>query len=256
MRFLFGILTGAALTLLIATTTNAPTSPVVEQVSSGWGKFIHTTGNLLFRKSQSDQPVQPPPLRLAGEKPDRDAMREASATDSDDSGALPADEPVSLSESAITPIPVPQPTPETPRAPTPWQIPAAEVADAAFSAEQAAPPEQSQRDADSVPLTLGSATVLADSTDASDWPDLEANADTEPSSPQVAAVELEKLASVWTPFHSERSAEGFANRLSEYFTHPFSVQRQGPGEYQVTFPYDSEAERESMLMELAEITGR
>jgi hypothetical protein len=63
-------------------------------------------------------------------------------------------------------------------------------------------------------------------------------------------------ASVWVPFHSERSASGFANRLSKHFDYPFAVARQGPGEYQVTFSYEYPEEREAMLTEIAQITGQ
>jgi hypothetical protein len=62
-------------------------------------------------------------------------------------------------------------------------------------------------------------------------------------------------ASVWIPFHSERSAAGFANRLSAYFAYPFAVQRQGPGAYQVVFSYEDPDQREAMLLEIAELTG-
>jgi len=67
MRFLFGIFTGAALTLLIATTTNAPTSPVVAQINAGWQALIHTTGDLLFRHSTTQQTDIPAP-RQTGRK--------------------------------------------------------------------------------------------------------------------------------------------------------------------------------------------
>jgi hypothetical protein len=60
-------------------------------------------------------------------------------------------------------------------------------------------------------------------------------------------------AQVWTPFHSEVSARGFANRLSEQIEHPFAVERQGPGAYQVVFRYSSPGERD--VAEVSALTG-
>jgi hypothetical protein len=62
-------------------------------------------------------------------------------------------------------------------------------------------------------------------------------------------------AQVWTPFHSEVSARGFANRLSEQIEHPFAVERQGPGAYQVVFRYSSPGERDVVLAEVSALTG-
>jgi hypothetical protein len=69
------------------------------------------------------------------------------------------------------------------------------------------------------------------------------------------AADGDDLAGVWSPFHSERSAKGFARRLSDQFQYPFSVERIGPGAYQVVFSYTDPAERDALLAEIAEVTG-
>ncbi|HSG88308.1 MAG TPA: hypothetical protein VLA56_03795 [Pseudomonadales bacterium] len=63
------------------------------------------------------------------------------------------------------------------------------------------------------------------------------------------------VASVWIPFHSERSATGFADRLSRALEHPFSVRRQGPGAYEVVFPFDDASQRDALLTQVATLTG-
>ncbi len=60
---------------------------------------------------------------------------------------------------------------------------------------------------------------------------------------------------VWAPFHSEMSARGFAQRLSQALHHPFRVERRGPGRYQVVFGYGDDAERQTLLDRAAELTG-
>lgn len=84
----------------------------------------------------------------------------------------------------------------------------------------------------------------------------------EPSrSPVGAAPGLAQPASqsapqpVWVPFHSRLSARGFADRLSASLDHPFRVERQGPGRYQVVFSYADEPQRQALLAGAAQATG-
>jgi hypothetical protein len=65
-----------------------------------------------------------------------------------------------------------------------------------------------------------------------------------------------ELAAVWVPFHSQMSAEGFAARLSRELDHSFRVERQGAGAYQVVFDSTSPVQRDMLLAQIAEITGR
>lgn len=62
--------------------------------------------------------------------------------------------------------------------------------------------------------------------------------------------------SVWHPFHSEASAEGFARRLSTQLGHPFSVLRVAAAEYHVVFDYADHSERELLQRQVAVVTGR
>lgn len=74
----------------------------------------------------------------------------------------------------------------------------------------------------------------------------------------TAAVTLEDgdTSPVWTPFHSEMSAEGFAARLSQALDRDFRVERQGAGAYQVVFDANDPAERDLILAQIWEITGQ
>ena len=62
--------------------------------------------------------------------------------------------------------------------------------------------------------------------------------------------------SVWTPFHSEASASGFARRLTTQLGYPFTVSRTAPAEYHVVFRYANDAQRDLLLQQVAAVTGR
>lgn len=218
MRFLFGIFIGAALTLLIATTTDAPTNPVLNRVTDLWDQLIDTTSQQLFETRSAAG------LTASGNhKPDVSDRMETAAT-------------------PITPLPTPhqatdfnEPLPTT----QPEQI-----------AETLQPTEQAEENTQ----TLTEAT-----------PDFPMEILTDMASevtPEAATADLEasladnRIATVWVPFHSERSANGFADTLSRHFEYPFSVRRNGPGAYQVTFRYADLAKREDLLGGIAELTGK
>jgi hypothetical protein len=61
---------------------------------------------------------------------------------------------------------------------------------------------------------------------------------------------------VWVPFRSQMSAQGFARRLTGKLDHPFSVDREGPGRYQVIFSYANEFERLAVLDQVQSVTGQ
>lgn len=82
-------------------------------------------------------------------------------------------------------------------------------------------------------------------------PPLEEVADADP--PMVPAEASSQA--VWVPFHSQMSATGFAERLTETLDHPFRVERRGPGRYQVVFAYADEPERQALLAQAVEATG-
>ena len=71
----------------------------------------------------------------------------------------------------------------------------------------------------------------------------------------VAPPSGEGVATIWTPFYSEISASGFANRLSLVLNQPFEVARSGAGRYSVTFVHDSVEDRDRVLDEVEALTG-
>ncbi len=60
---------------------------------------------------------------------------------------------------------------------------------------------------------------------------------------------------VWSPFHSEASATGFANRLSRQLAHPFEVRKQGPANYIVVYSFADENQRLALQREISKVTG-
>ena len=75
----------------------------------------------------------------------------------------------------------------------------------------------------------------------------------QPALPPAAAAGGRQA--VWTPFHSEASAKGFANRLTTMVGHPFDVERLAVSTYVVTFDYSSESQRSELEGRVAELTG-
>ena len=127
--------------------------------------------------------------------------------------------------------------PETNRAPEPVTPP-----DPVASSETAS---QNESDADA-PATLATWEAPTEQSEAAAPLNLPGNNDED-----VAPV-----ASVWVPFHSEMSARGFARRLTAQLDHPFEVQRERAGAYSVVFSYADSAERDALLSEVQEVTGR
>lgn len=60
---------------------------------------------------------------------------------------------------------------------------------------------------------------------------------------------------VWTVFHSEASANGFANYLSQNINHPFEVTRLGPARYQVSYRYTSLEQAQVLATKIKLFTG-
>lgn len=76
----------------------------------------------------------------------------------------------------------------------------------------------------------------------------------EPIVPVTAPTAASK-ASVWRPFHSQLSAEGFARRLSMQLGYPFEVLKVDAAEYHVVFSYSDEAQRQTLSAQVLELTG-
>ncbi len=61
MRFIFGILIGAALTLFAATAVDAPTNPLFDKVVNLWDAIIETTSEALFENTAFNTSPDTPP---------------------------------------------------------------------------------------------------------------------------------------------------------------------------------------------------
>jgi hypothetical protein len=233
MRFLFGIFIGAALTMLIATATDAPTYPILGKAAQLWEQLIDGTSNRLFQPPTQLSANSPADLRVdkepsAADKEPSAAYKEPSAADKEPSAAYK--EPSSAYLDPATPlvnedpaITVPQVLPETPAS-------RGIVADTVPTESESAP------ESTMMPLLPDENVAVTAGDDAS--------------------ASLDNVAHVWVPFRSEKSANGFASSLSRHFAYPFSVHRDGPGAYQVTFNYADTEQRESMLLNIAELTGQ
>lgn len=60
---------------------------------------------------------------------------------------------------------------------------------------------------------------------------------------------------VWSSFHSEWAAQGFARRLTLATDVPVEVVNEGPGNYQVVFSYRDDSERQAMIRQIEAVTG-
>lgn len=91
-----------------------------------------------------------------------------------------------------------------------------------------------------------------------DGRDMEADTDVHVSveEPRDLQTLLAAEQTVWVPFRSQMSAQGFAKRLTGQLDHPFAVNREGPGRYQVSFDYESESQRLDVLGQVQSLTGQ
>lgn len=60
---------------------------------------------------------------------------------------------------------------------------------------------------------------------------------------------------LWSPFHSKRAAQGFADRLANVADMSLDIKRTGPGRFQVMLLYRSEPERLASLERIERLTG-
>ncbi len=60
---------------------------------------------------------------------------------------------------------------------------------------------------------------------------------------------------LWSPFHSQWAAQGFARRLALATNVPVEVVNESPGVYQVVFRYRDDAERRSYMQHMESVTG-
>lgn len=60
---------------------------------------------------------------------------------------------------------------------------------------------------------------------------------------------------LWTAFHSELSARGFASRLEHLTGREYRVRRASPWSYQVEVAYKDEEQRDALIEEIQQRTG-
>ncbi|MDH3641634.1 MAG: hypothetical protein OES38_06030 [Gammaproteobacteria bacterium] len=213
MRFLFGLLLGAVLTLFVATAFDAPTHALVDKGKASWQDFLLATGDALFEFPE-----------LTEGKPD-DSAGDGTTIE------------------AATPWRVAEPAPDTTIEMVPEVVPdMAPVSDG--------PDMEADTDVRlSVDEPRDLQELLAAGYPAEDTPGS--------AFATIAAIDGEvPVQSVWVPFRSQMSAQGFAKRLTGQLDHPFAVNREGPGRYQVSFNYESESQRLDVLGQVQSLTGQ
>ena len=73
--------------------------------------------------------------------------------------------------------------------------------------------------------------------------------------PLAPTNSIPREAVVWSPFHSEASASGFANRLTRQLSHPFEVRKLGPANYVVVYAYTDASQQYALQRQIAAVTG-
>jgi len=189
MRFLVGLISGAALTLLLAQVLAAPDGRWDER-----GMALLDGALAAARQALSDVPAEP----SEPAQPNRPIDTDPPASEQRQEGLAGVEEPASQ--------PIPRP-------PDPLPL---------------VTEEDTQRIVEEV---------------------------FESPQPPAEAVAETRSHVVWVPFHSEMSANGFAQRLTAALDHRFDVERRGPGRYEVVFDYRNEPERDAVLSEAAQVTG-
>lgn len=231
MRFVIGLVSGAAAVLLLA--GGVADGSWQSRLPAWFDQAARTAGDLLAlppRPPMSAEPTSasqrggsPAPAAAPAPAPAPDPHLEAGTE-----GPLPAGEPI-------------------PRPPDPNPMDAAGTM-AQAGVESNTPrrdrPAGAGTETGTEAVADGVAGTLADAGSDAVEPPVEGAAE--------APVALQP---VWTPFHSRLSASGFAEQLTVSLNHPFRVERRGPGQYQVVFGYQDEPQREALLAQAAELTG-
>ncbi len=215
MRFILGILIGAALTLFAATAVDAPTNPLFDKVVNLWDAIIETTSEALFENTAFNTSPNTARENTAAETPE-----------SPFAIAVDAESPFAFAADAESPF--------------------AFAADAIEVLVEKLPRSVAAVEDVALPKMLTSQVNAEEESNV--------NVVSE-SPEQIPEPVPNESAPVWVSFHSQMSAEGFARQLSDQFHHPFAVARQGPGDYQVMFDYGSIDERDALLDEIAAVTG-
>lgn len=247
MRFILGIIIGAALTLFAATAVDAPTNPLFDKVVNLWDAIIETTSEVLFENPTLSISPNTPPSTLLGTSPG--PAREPTTSDKLNSPESPFAIAVDAFDVLAEKFPRSEPA-------------AGEVAIAAGPMPQAIADDEptlgvAGASLERAPEVAATTRPAAETVAASAQAEASAQGDLANHTENTIDQTTGRRASepVWVSFHSQMSAEGFARQLSDQFQHPFAVARQGPGDYQVMFDYASIDERDALLDEIAAVTG-
>ena len=238
MRFLIGILTGTIVTLLVATAMDAPTHPLLNNAkdlaAAGWDRLINATSTSLFEPADAEEAA---PTDLRGQVQSEESLESGEDT-----------------EPFAPPLRRDTTTDDT-RLPRTLDDPLDEqAAYAALDLDAGLDPAATLEEGMALETAAAFKPAAA----------LEAPAPVaEPPASEfwtvsALAAEVAENANqpVWVPFHSQMSAEGFANRLSRSLDHEFRVVRQGAGAYQVVFDATDADQRAFILAQVTEITGQ
>ncbi|RDH85799.1 MAG: transglycosylase [endosymbiont of Escarpia spicata] len=124
-------------------------------------------------------------------------------------------------------------------------------------------PQPTQMPSQSVPATPNQSVEVSHTTSTADDRLLEAPPipvdipTTE--EPPVSNIELQTIEQqwqpFWSPFHSERSASGFATRIERLTGRQMRVQQEESGRYQVVFSHWGETDRSIALTQIAAASG-
>ena len=253
MRFMTGMCFGAVLLMLIAARSNP--GGLLERVAahakslSGEAVVVLESGPIADPSDRSDREIAESPVTggQIGQAsdaneiwPEETALPDAFAEDyawwapeGDAAAASGASETAVAQSSSVENTMRDAPVADVPVA----DVPVAEVPVADVGAPDASIPEGSSSDTE---IAGGSGVGRSASV-------------VQPLLGGIAS--LPEQATVWTPFHSEMSANGFARRLARALDHPFAVRRDGPGRYQVVFPYEGDSARDEVLARVAMLTG-
>ncbi|MEM1435277.1 MAG: hypothetical protein AAGG11_14550 [Pseudomonadota bacterium] len=219
MRFVLGLIVGVAVVLIVATLLAPATAEVAASAEATAAAAV--VGGVAATSAAEDaaEPETAVPDVVATEAELQSA--DAAPTPTGLSASVTAAEPpVAVGESGL------MVEATVPDAVTDAVVPAAPPSVAEASLEVAAPEPASAVAGDNGRLVDGD--------------------------PEAGGGQL----SVWRPFHSEASAEGFARRLSSQLGYPFTVQRVAAAEYHVVFDYADGSERELLSRQIAALTGR
>ena len=215
MRFILGLIIGATLTFGVASVMNGPTR-VNEDGRDGFDIAADIASNIAAKFASHTA------AKLAAKVETSQARRDAGAD-----SALSSD-------------------PDTQGSTAPYTLKAPNTLTALETNRDNPALDRIAETVEAVAISPGSDPALAA---------MNGNAQPVPRATSDGIRAEVKQAPVWIPFHSEKSASGFAERLALEVGHGFDVNKQGPRRYQVVFAYADDVERDAVLGRVEMLTG-